>query len=65
MTADDGTPKNEFANFLEDIAEEISQRVESLPAPKRPVQPENRVFSEERHVLDWPNVADRMIDEMR
>jgi hypothetical protein len=61
----DDAPKNEFANFLDDIAEEISHRVESLAAPKKPVPQENRAFIEDRHILDWPNIADRMIEEMR
>jgi hypothetical protein len=65
MTADGDEPKNEFANFLDDISEEISQRVESLTPPKSPAPGDQPAFSEERHVLDWPNVADRMIDEMR
>lgn len=63
MTGDPNAPKNEFANFLDDIAEEISQRVESLAAPRE--RRADRVFSEDRHVIDWPNIADRMIDEMR
>jgi hypothetical protein len=65
MTDDGDTPKNEFSNFLEDIAEEISQRVESLAPVQRPERGGERTFSEDRHIIDWPNVADRMIDEMR
>jgi hypothetical protein len=65
MTGEGDAPKNEFVNFLDDIAEEISQRVESLSPPKRPAQPENQGFGGDRHVLDWPNIADRLIDELR
>ena len=56
--------KNEFASFLDDIAEEISQRVESLPPPD-PKKAERKPFNAERHIFDWPRVVDRMIDEMR
>jgi len=65
MSADGDAPKNEFSNFLDDIAEEISQRVESLKPPPRPAGKQNREFTEAHRVLDWPNVADRIIDEMR
>jgi hypothetical protein len=36
-----------------------------LRPPPRPAGKKNREFTEEHRVLDWPNVADRMIDEMR
>ncbi len=65
MTKDGDPPKDEFTNFLDDIADEITHRVESITRPKRREEKENRTVSEERHVLDWPNVVDRMIDEMR
>lgn len=65
MSGEEEAPKNEFANFLDDIAEEITQRVESLKAPVRRPTGEHHAFSDERHILDWPSVADRMIDEMR
>ena len=64
MSDDRESKKNEFESFLGDIAEEISQRVESLPRPARAKTGEFRAFNVERHVLDWPNVADRMIEEM-
>jgi len=64
LNGGDEAPKNEFASFLDDIAEEISQRVESMPRPNRPKTGEFRAFNIERHVLDWPSVVDRMIDEM-
>ncbi len=65
MSGEEEAPKNEFANFLDDIAEEITQRVESLKAPVRRPTGEHQAFNDERHILDWPGVADRMIDEMR
>lgn len=64
MSDDREVPKNEFESFLGDISEEISQRVESLPKPTRVNTGEFRTFNVERHLLDWPSVADRMIDEM-
>ncbi len=65
MSGDDEVPKNEFTNFLDDIAEEISQKVESLAQPAKALPATHRDTSEERHILDWPSVVDRMIDEMR
>jgi hypothetical protein len=64
LTGDGEAPKNEFESFLGDIAEEISHRVESMPRPVRAKTGEFRAFNVERHVLDWPSVADRMIEEM-
>jgi len=59
----------EFAEFMADISEEIAQRVASLePEPqskskaeakKTPVPPDPGV------IVDWENIADRMIEEMR
>ena len=71
----------EFADFMADISEEIAQRVKSLDSkpkapdakPKLEVKP--KVVPEERKktpapvdsgvIADWPNIADRMIEEMR
>ena len=62
---DDG---GEFADFMADISQEIALRVESLePAPKAqseakkatPVRPDAGL------ILEWENVVDRMIEEMR
>jgi hypothetical protein len=58
----------EFADFMADISQEIAQRVESLePAPK--VQPEARkatpVSRDAGLILEWENVVDRMIEDMR
>ncbi|HEU4747557.1 MAG TPA: hypothetical protein VFS56_03585 [Gemmatimonadaceae bacterium] len=61
----------EFADFMADISQEISQRVESLdaalpaPAPppvRKPAPPP--VSSAAGMILEWDNVADRMIEEM-
>ena len=59
----------EFADFMADISAEIEQRVASLePKPeskpraepkKTPVPPDPGV------IVDWENIADRMIEEMR
>jgi len=62
---------SEFADFMADISEEISQRVESLdaalpaaaPPPVRKVRPPS-ASSDAGMILDWDNVADRMIEEM-
>jgi hypothetical protein len=62
---DDG---GEFADFMADISQEIALRVESLdPAPK--VQSEAKkatpVPPDAGLILEWENVVDRMIEEMR
>jgi hypothetical protein len=61
---DDG---GEFADFMADISEEIAQRVQSLEPPR--AQPEPRkptpVSPDGGLILDWENLADRMIEEMR
>ncbi len=58
----------EFADFMADISQEIAQRVESLePAAK--VKPEARkttpVAQDPGLILEWENVVDRMIEDMR
>ena len=58
----------EFADFMADISQEIAQRVESLdPAPK--AQPETKKATpmprDAGLFLEWENLADRMIEEMR
>ena len=60
----------EFDDFMADISQEIAQRVESLDTkPKPKPQPEERkktpAVLEAGVIVDWPNVADRMIEEMR
>jgi hypothetical protein len=58
----------EFAEFMADISQEIAQRVESLdaaprsqPEPKKatPASPDSGL------ILEWENLVDRMIEEMR
>lgn len=58
----------EFADFMADISQEIAQRVGSLDTkPKAP--PEERkktpAVPDAGLIVDWPNIADRMIEEMR
>lgn len=58
----------EFADFMADISQEIAQRVESLdPAPKsQPKEKKNTPPAADPGViLEWENVADRLIEEMR
>ncbi|HVS60075.1 MAG TPA: hypothetical protein VHE82_05215 [Gemmatimonadaceae bacterium] len=57
----------EFADFMADISHEIAKRVESLDStPKsRPAQKKEATPVPDRGViLEWENVADRMIEEM-
>ncbi len=58
----------EFADFMADISQEIAERVESLGAAPR-AQPETRKETPVSHdaglILNWDNVVDRMIEDMR
>lgn len=58
----------EFADFLTDISQEIAERVESL-VPKPQAPPEARkptpVAPDAGLIVEWENVVDRMIEEMR
>jgi hypothetical protein len=59
----------EFADFMADISQEIALRVASLdPAPPQvvvQVKKEPPPPPDAGMILDWENVADRMIEEMR
>ena len=58
----------EFADFMADISREIAQRVESLGAAPK-AQPETRkgtpVPKDAGLILEWENVVDRMIEDIR
>jgi hypothetical protein len=58
----------EFAEFMADISEEIAQRVQSLEPPPKP-QPEARkptpAARDAGLIVEWENVVDRMIEDMR
>jgi hypothetical protein len=62
---DDG---GEFADFMADISKEIAERVESLNAASKP-QPEptkkTPASADAGLILEWENVVDRMIEDMR
>ena len=62
---DDG---GEFADFMADISEEIALRVESLEPPPKP-KPEAKkatpVARDGGLILEWENVVDRMIEDIR
>jgi hypothetical protein len=62
---DDG---GEFADFMADISEENALRVESLEPPPKP-KPEARkatpVAQDAGLILEWENVVDRMIEDIR
>jgi hypothetical protein len=59
----------EFAEFLADVSEEIAQRVESLDARAKPPREEKKlrtpVTGDAGLIVEWPNIADRMIEEVR
>jgi hypothetical protein len=68
----DEEESGEFADFMADVSQEIAQRVESLnaqPKPKPKPQPEERkktpAVPDAGVIVDWPNIADRLIEEMR
>ena len=58
----------EFAEFLADVSQEIALRVESLkpatatPTPERKKTP---IGADGGAIIEWPSIADRMIEEMR
>jgi hypothetical protein len=61
----------EFADFMADISHEIAQRVESLDpatasrvAPEPPKKP-TPTPRDSGLILEWENLADRMIEDMR
>jgi hypothetical protein len=60
----------EFADFMADISQEIAQRVESLDAaaaPKAAPEPKKTtpMPRDAGLILEWENLADRMIEDMR
>lgn len=60
--------EGEFADFLADVSKEIAQRVESLDKHAAPPATEKKktpVVAEPGAIVEWPNVADRLIEEMR
>ena len=63
-TTDEG---NEFAEFMADISQEIAQRVESLntPTESRVRDTKTPVALDPGVIVDWADVSDRMIEEMR
>jgi hypothetical protein len=56
----------EFAEFLADVSQEIAARVESLtPSQPAPQVKKTPVAADGGVIVEWPNIADRMIEEMR
>jgi hypothetical protein len=58
----------EFAEFMADISEEIAQRVASLEPPPAPRVAEKKptpLPPDPGVIVDWENISDRMIEEMR
>ena len=58
----------EFADFLADVSKEIAQRVESLDKRATPAAGEKKktpAVADAGVIVEWPNVPDRMIEEMR
>ena len=73
----DEEESGEFADFLADVSQEIAQRVESLdPGAKQPEEPRKTPAAGEARkktpiaadaglIVEWPNVVDRIIEEIR
>jgi hypothetical protein len=58
----------EFDDFMADISHEIAKRVESLDTkPKAPPVERKKTpaVPDAGLIVEWPNIADRMIEEMR
>ena len=67
---EDDEEGGEFAEFLADVSEVIAQRVETLDARSKAPTAENKkvrtpATSDAGLILEWPNIADRMIEEVR
>jgi hypothetical protein len=65
MSPGDDAPKNEFASFLEDVAQEISERVQQAVQPDRRTADAPPPVDDQRRIFDWPADTDRIIDELR
>ena len=66
----DGTEEEggEFADFMADISQEIALRVESLDPEAKAKPKEKKATPSSPNagvILEWENIADRMIEEMR
>ena len=59
----------EFAEFLADVSQEIAARVESLQPPPQSAAPSEKkktpIVADGGVIVEWPTIADRMIEEMR
>ena len=58
----------EFDDFMADISQEIAKRVESLDTKPKPPPVERKktpAVPDAGLIVEWPNIADRMIEEMR
>jgi hypothetical protein len=58
----------EFDDFMADISQEIAKRVESLDTkPKAPPVEKKKTpaVPDAGLIVEWPTIADRMIEEMR
>lgn len=74
--ASDEEEGGEFADFMADISQEIAQRVESLDARPKAAAKEAKATKENEKkktpapldagvIVEWPTIADRMIEEIR
>jgi hypothetical protein len=58
----------EFDDFMADISQEIAKRVESLDTKPKAAPVERKktpAVPDAGLIVEWPNIADRMIEEMR
>ena len=59
---------SEFDDFITNISQKIAKRVESLDTkPKAPPVERKKTpaVPDAGLIVEWPNIADRMIEEMR
>jgi hypothetical protein len=54
----------EYDNFLEDLQSEVAQRVEMLRARQSAMTP-NAFLDNEKIVRDWPDLAGRIMEDVR
>lgn len=59
------TPESaDYDNFLTDLQEVVAQRVEELRA-RQGAEPPPAFLDDEKVVRDWPELAGRVIEELR
>jgi len=60
----DNESSSEYSDFLHDLQSVVAERVEALRAAQSAMTP--RAFQDdEKVVMDWPELAGRVVEELR